>query len=179
MGKSYILYLCKDAFDETNLINSLVKTYASKKYGILLIDVNHVMYPDHLLSLDEQALKKIYIFKPSSLEELSNFIDLLVFSKKPFAKRPFIIILNSLFIQITRVLWRAFRFDPLFILFGFKEMVERDLVDEVHIIINTLYEDLDRLPYSNIIKGLVDEAFLVESRGGEISIKTIFKGPPP
>lgn len=158
---------------ELDLSDFLIKiswTFLENDYNVVLIDANHKIYPELLLSIKEETfLNNLILVKPSTLKAISQIAEELGFST--YSKNEKILfILSSLFIQIPYNYWKISEFDPLLISSLLTSFTKRKPTYKFIATVDTYSEDLDNLPYKNILLRLFDKIYKIKLEGNNITL---------
>ncbi len=129
-------------------------------YTVFLVDCNHRITPELLISIDDETLNRIFLIKPSTIKVASDIIDYLVFS---YGKKieGLAIIFSSVFIQIPYHYWSIFNYDPLFILYAIAEISKKARRFKGLVMIDTNVSGASSLPYHQRILDLFDKVYKI------------------
>jgi|GEM_PF-4006453 hypothetical protein len=128
------------------LIVDIAVKLVEEGYNTLVIDANHRITPDMLISIEDKVLKRILLIKPSSIKSSSDIMDYLVFDYRRQMEN-IAVIYASVFIQIPYHYWTLFNYDPLFIIFAIAELSRKIKNFKGVVFIDTNVQEPSSLPY--------------------------------
>ncbi|MEM0056989.1 MAG: hypothetical protein QXH96_00715 [Candidatus Geothermarchaeota archaeon] len=128
---------------------------------VVIIDSDYLIDPSTLLPYSTEVLTNILLYKPKKLSDVMELIDLISFSTKGLLKT-YSVIINSLYVYVSRHLWDAFRYDPLYIVYSLKRHVKANYPSKATILIYTAERDFKKIPLSNVLYELSDLIYQME-----------------
>ena len=148
------------------LIVDIAVKLVEEGYDTLVIDANHRITPDMLISIEDEILKRILLVKPSSIKSSSDIMDYLVFDYGRQMEN-IAVIYASVFIQIPYHYWTLFNYDPLFIIYAVAELSRKIKNFKGIVLIDTNVQEPYSLPYHERFIELFDAIYKVRFIEGQ------------
>lgn len=148
-------------------VAELILTFSSElvvkeDMKVVIIDSDHLIDPSTLLPYSSEVLANVFLYKPSKLSDIMRLVDLISFSKRGLLKM-YSVIVNSLYVYVSRHLWDAFKYDPLYIAYSLKRHIKVNHPSKAIILVYTAEKDFNRVPFSNVLYRLSDLVYLMET----------------